>query len=196
MYAEFGLENVSTGTNLLYVPILPSAKSCQSNSKVFLANSMKILHVSWEMEKYPLSLVGNMHKTPFKHPSWFHCQNIKKASMDDDLMKVWIEEIWLKHTQAECKRLRFQNSLLSFDAFATHLTDRVKAQLLESNYDILISAGCTSKCQPMSLANHSKTHWEDVGWSMLHVLLKVFPIQIVISVLNSQYQHVNTWSTG
>ena len=52
--------------------------------------------------------------------------------MGADLMKVWIEEIWLKLTQVECKRLGFENSLLSADAFAAHLTDGVKSQLLES----------------------------------------------------------------
>ena len=67
--------------------------------------------------------------------------------MDDDLKKFWIEKIWLKHTQAECKRLGFENSSLSFDALAGHLIDGVKAQLLGSNSDILpIPAGCTSKC--------------------------------------------------
>ena len=83
-------------------------------------------------------------------PPGFIDKTQKKVWMDDDLMKVWIEEIWLKHTQAECKRLGFENSLLSFYVFATHLTDGVKTQLLESNSDILpIPAGCTSKCQPM-----------------------------------------------
>ena len=68
--------------------------------------------------------------------------------MDDDLMKVWIEEIWIQHIQAECKRLGFENSLLSFDALVGHLTDGVKSQLLENDSDILpIPAGCTSKCQ-------------------------------------------------
>ena len=56
--------------------------------------------------------------------------------MDDDLMKIWVEENWLKHTQAERKRLGFQNSMLSFNAFAAHLTDSVKNQLLEGNSDI------------------------------------------------------------
>ena len=46
---------------------------------------------------------------------------------------IWVEEIWLKHTQAERKRLGFQNSMLSFNAFAAHLTDGVKNQLLEGN---------------------------------------------------------------
>ena len=82
----------------------------------------------------------------------FSCQNTKKAWMDDDLMKIWIKEIWLKHINAKCKKLGFENSLLSFDAFAAHLTEGVKAQLLESKSDILpIPAGCTSKCQPMDV---------------------------------------------
>ena len=65
--------------------------------------------------------------------------------MGNDLVKVWIEEIWLKHTQADCNRLGYENSLLSFDDFATHQTDGVKAQLLESN------SGCTSKCQSVDV---------------------------------------------
>ena len=40
--------------------------------------------------------------------------------------------------------------MLSFDALAAHLTEGVKAQLLESKFDILPKpAGCTSKCQQM-----------------------------------------------
>ena len=73
--------------------------------------------------------------------------------MNDDLMQVWVEEIWIKHTQAECKRLGFQRSMLTFDAFAAHLTDEVKKQLLESSTDTLtIPTGCTSKCQPMDVS--------------------------------------------
>ena len=41
-------------------------------------------------------------------------------------MKVWVKDIWLKHTQAECKKQEFENSMLSFDAFTAHLTDGVK----------------------------------------------------------------------
>ena len=66
---------------------------------------------------------------------------------------VEIEEISFKHTEAECKRLRFENSLLSFDAFAAQLTHGLKAQLLESNSHILQKpAGCTSKCQPIDVS--------------------------------------------
>ena len=45
-------------------------------------------------------------------------------------MKVWVKEIWLKHTQAEYKRLGFQNSMVSFDAFVAHLTDRLKRSII------------------------------------------------------------------
>ena len=73
--------------------------------------------------------------------------------MDDNLMQVWVEEIWIKHTQAECKRLGFQKLMLIFDAFATHLTNGVEKQLLESNTDTLtIPTGCTLKCQPMDVS--------------------------------------------
>ena len=52
-------------------------------------------------------------------------------------MKIWVEKIWLKHTQAECKRPGFQNAMLSFHAFAADLTDGVTIQLLEGHSNIL-----------------------------------------------------------
>ena len=68
--------------------------------------------------------------------------------MNDDLMQVWVEEIWIKHTQAKCKRLGFQRSMLTFDAFAAHLSDGVEKQLLESNTN-------TQPYQPVVLQNAS-----------------------------------------
>ncbi|XP_057304495.1 uncharacterized protein LOC130641631 [Hydractinia symbiolongicarpus] len=85
-------------------------------------------------------------------PAGFVVKTQSKAWMDDELMKIWVEEIWLKHVLTKCKKLGFENSLLSFDAFSAHLTDGVKDQLLGNNSDILqIPAGCTSKCQPMDV---------------------------------------------
>ena len=70
--------------------------------------------------------------------------------MGDNFMKVWTEDIWFKHTQSECKRLRFQKSVLLF--FAAHLADGVKTKLSEGNSDILAtSAGWTLKWQPMQV---------------------------------------------
>ena len=76
----------------------------------------------------------------------------EKAWMDDDLMKVWVEGISIKHTQAECQKLGCENVLLTFDAFAAHLTDDVDSQLFEAKTDTLgIPAGCTLKHQPMDV---------------------------------------------
>ena len=64
-------------------------------------------------------------------PTNFVIKTQEKAWMDGDLMQVWLEKIWIKHTQAECKRLGFQRSMLTFDTFAVHLTDGVEKQLLK-----------------------------------------------------------------
>ena len=71
----------------------------------------------------------------------------EKAWMNDDLLKVWVEDIWIKHIRNECQNLGFENTLLTFDAFVAHLTDDVDSQLLETKTNTLtILAGCTSKC--------------------------------------------------
>ena len=56
-------------------------------------------------------------------PSSFIVKIDEKPWVGYDLMKIWVEEIWLKHTWAECNRSRFQNSMLSFGAFAAHLSN-------------------------------------------------------------------------
>ena len=117
-----------------------------------------VLSVTADGQMLPPMIIfkGNTEQTirDLNIPTDFIVKTWKKAWMDDDLT-VWIEGIWLKHTQAECERIGFENSLLSFDVFAAHLSDGVKAQLLESNSDIPdilpIPAGCTSKCQPMDV---------------------------------------------
>ena len=35
--------------------------------------------------------------------------HIQNDWMDDELVKIWIEEIWLKHINAECKKRGFEN---------------------------------------------------------------------------------------
>ena len=85
-------------------------------------------------------------------PAGFIVKTQEKTWMDDDLMKVWVEDIWIKHIRAECQKLGLKNALLTFDGFAAHLTDDVKSQLLEAKTDTLaIPAGCTSKCQPIDV---------------------------------------------
>ena len=84
-------------------------------------------------------------------PAGFIVKTQEKAWMDDDLMKVWVEDIWIKHVRAE-RQKRLDSKIRTFDAFAAHLTDDVESQLLEAKTDTLaIPAGCTSKCQPMDV---------------------------------------------
>ena len=85
-------------------------------------------------------------------PEGFIVKTQAKAWMDENLMHVWLEDIWLKHTKAMSEELGFENSLLTFDAFSAQKTDEVEAKLVENKSDILmIPAGCTSKCQPMDV---------------------------------------------
>ena len=74
-------------------------------------------------------------------PEGFIVKTQEKSWMDEGLMEVWVEEIWLKY-----------NSLLTFDAFSVHKMYDVQSKLVENKSDILmISPGCTSKCQPMDV---------------------------------------------
>ena len=85
-------------------------------------------------------------------PPGFIVKTHEKVWTGYDLMKIWVEEIWFKHTRAECKRPGFQNAMLPLHAFAAHLTDVVKIQLLEGNSNIFaVPASSTSKCQPMNI---------------------------------------------
>ena len=64
-------------------------------------------------------------------------------------MKIWVEDIWIKHIRAECQKLGFENAHLTFDAFAAHLTDDVESQLLEAKIDVLaIPAGIPQSANP------------------------------------------------
>ena len=72
--------------------------------------------------------------------------------MDEGLMEVWVEEIWLKYVREVSKQLGFDNSILTFDAFSAHKTDDVQSKLDENKSNILmIPPGCTSKCQRMDV---------------------------------------------
>ena len=50
-------------------------------------------------------------------PEGFIVKTQEKSWMDEGLMEVWLEEIWLKYVREFSKQLRFDNSLLTFDAF-------------------------------------------------------------------------------
>ena len=72
--------------------------------------------------------------------------------MDESLMEVWLDEIWIKYAKKVSKEIGFDNSLLTYDAFSVHKIDDVESKLLQNKFDVLmIPAGCTSKCQPMDV---------------------------------------------
>lgn len=85
-------------------------------------------------------------------PEGFIIKTQEKAWMDEQLMQIWTNDIWLKHTKEMSEKLGFENSLLTFDAFSAHKTDDIQAKLIKNKSDILmIPPGCTSKCQPMDV---------------------------------------------
>ena len=64
-------------------------------------------------------------------PEGFVINKQEKALMDEQLMHVWVEFIWLQHTKAMSEKLGFENSLLTLDAFSTHKTDQIQGKLKE-----------------------------------------------------------------
>ena len=50
--------------------------------------------------------------------------------MDEGLMEVWVEEIWLKYVREVSKQLGFGNSLLTFNAFSAHKMHKISDSLV------------------------------------------------------------------
>ena len=46
--------------------------------------------------------------------------------MNDEFTQIWVDEIWITRVRAESKKQGVNNSLLTFDAFAVHLTESVQ----------------------------------------------------------------------
>ena len=70
----------------------------------------------------------------------------QKGWMDADLMKHWVQEIWLKHTSRS-------KALLVMDSFSAHCTEEIR-DLLSRNNIALIPGGCTctSKLQLLDVS--------------------------------------------
>ena len=63
----------------------------------------------------------------------------EKSWMDEGLMEVWVEGIWLKYIREVSKQLGFINALLTFDAFSAHKMDDIQRKLVENKSDILLT---------------------------------------------------------
>ena len=72
-------------------------------------------------------------------PERFLIKTQEKAKMDERLMHVWVEDIWVKHTYAMSEKLGFDTLFLTFDAFSAHKTDEIQGKLIEKNtYTLMI----------------------------------------------------------
>ena len=144
--------------------MVPSKSICKTGSKECIVRTSdcekkhvtNVLSATADGKMLPpmIILKGKTTKTieKLRLPDGFIVKTQAKAWMDEELMHVWLEDIWLKHTKLMSQKLGFENSLLTFDAFSAHKTDEVEAKLVQSKSDILmIPAGCTSKCQPMDV---------------------------------------------
>ena len=81
----------------------------------------------------------------FFYRDWIVCVQ-EKGWMDGDLMKKWIRQVWIKHTQ--CRK-----ALLVMDSFRAHCTEDIQNLLATANSEIaFIPGGCTSKLQPLDVS--------------------------------------------
>ena len=63
-------------------------------------------------------------------PERFIVKTQERSWMDEGLMEVWVEEIWLKYVREVSKQLGFDNCLLTFDAFSAYKTADVQSKLV------------------------------------------------------------------
>ena len=70
----------------------------------------------------------------------------EKGWMDGHLMKRWIRDVWIVHTQR-------RKALLVMDSSRAHCTEDIQDVLARANSNIsFIPGGCSSKCQPLDVS--------------------------------------------
>lgn len=84
--------------------------------------------------------------------------------MNSDLMKEWIDEIWLRRANPAVKS---EESVLVLDSARCHLTDNVKAEIQQHSKLAVIPGGLTRFLQPLDISvnkpfkDNLKAHWEE-----------------------------------
>ena len=147
-----------------FFDMVPSKSICKTGSKECIVRTSGrekkhvtiVLSTTADGKMLPPMIIfkGKTTKTieKLRFPDGFIVKTQAKAWMDEELMHVWLEDIWLKHTKLMSQKLGLENSLLRFEAFSAHKTDKVEVKLVQNKLDILmIPAGCTSKCQPIDV---------------------------------------------
>ena len=65
-------------------------------------------------------------------------------------MFIWFDQVWKSYAEKNQKELDFNRSLMVYDAFKAHTTDKMKAVLSNNRTNLaMVPPGCTSKCQPL-----------------------------------------------
>ena len=118
-----------------FFDMVPSKSICKTGSKECIARTSGsekkhapiVLSATADGKMLPPMIIfkGKTTKTieKLRVPNGFIVKTHAKAWMDEELMHVWLEDIWLKHTKLMSQKLGFENSLLTFDAFSAHKTD-------------------------------------------------------------------------
>ncbi|NXD32577.1 POGZ protein, partial [Spelaeornis formosus] len=85
---------------------------------------------------------------------------------DDEIMELWAERVWRKHT--ECRGAAGAKGMLLLDCHRTHLSEEVLAVLSAAGaLPAVIPAGCSSRAQPLdvcvkrSLKNFLRKKWRE-----------------------------------
>lgn len=68
--------------------------------------------------------------------------------MDEHLMTLWYEKIWLRYVRERAKEISIHKFLMVMDTFKAHFKDHVAALLNGQTRVVKVPAGCTFKVQP------------------------------------------------
>ena len=122
---------------LAFFDMVPSKSICKTGSKECIVRTSGcekkhvtiVLSATADGKMLPPLIIFKEKTTKtiekLRVPDGFIVKTQAKAWMDEELMHVWLEDIWLKHTKLMSQKLGFENSLLAFDAFSALKTDEV-----------------------------------------------------------------------
>ncbi|NWS87934.1 POGZ protein, partial [Toxostoma redivivum] len=96
-----------------------------------------------------LVISRGQHPPPHSIPDSVLLESKENGYGDDEIMELWAERVWRKHT--ECRGGAAKGMLL-LDCHRTHLSEEVLAVLSSAGtLPAVIPAGCSSKTQPLDV---------------------------------------------
>uniref|UniRef100_H3A0T2 HTH CENPB-type domain-containing protein n=1 Tax=Latimeria chalumnae TaxID=7897 RepID=H3A0T2_LATCH len=110
----------------------------------------------------PMVIFKRKTMLKIKFPAGVFVHVHEKGWMDEDGVKLWIDNVWNTRPGG----LRKERSLLVWDMFRSHVTDDIKKRLRRNNTEIaVIPGGLTSVVQPLdvclnkSFKGHVRAKW-------------------------------------